>query len=91
MTAVVIPPEPFFARMNEQELFARIAEIKAKKCDEITRCDEAFQLIARSMREWGSVPVTREFKLKLRRCVDELYARAQERLQRHGDEESFAG
>jgi hypothetical protein len=76
--------------MNEQELFVKIAEIKTRHCDDIQKCDEVFQLIALSLRNWGSVPVTPAFKRRLRRCIDDVYCRAQDQSRKGPDETSFA-
>lgn len=64
--------------MNEQELFARIARLKARKLDDLSKCEALFALVASSLKQGGGQPVRPGFKQKLRRCVDEVYWEAME-------------
>ena len=76
MTAVGRPLGPISFRMNEIALFAKIAEIQTRNWNDVQKCDAVFSLIAATLRQGASIPASRGFKIRLRRCLDEFYARA---------------
>lgn len=62
--------------MNENEIFTRLAEVRASSQSAQEKCAQAFLLIASFLQNTGSSPVPPEFKKRLRALVDEFYLRA---------------
>jgi hypothetical protein len=62
--------------MNEQEMFLRLAEIRASGQTEMEKCGQAFFLIASFLQNTGNASVPFEVKKRLRNVVDEFYLSA---------------